>query len=37
MQVEHLDATGAGELHVALAPALIDGAWIRWAEGTPEA
>ena len=37
IEVEHLDPTGDGELHVALTAALIDGAWVRWAAGTPEA
>jgi murein DD-endopeptidase MepM/ murein hydrolase activator NlpD len=32
IQVDHLDLTGAGQLHVALTPALLDGAWIHWAD-----
>jgi hypothetical protein len=37
IQIEHLDPTGDGELHVAVAPELIDGAWIRWADVDLEA
>jgi murein DD-endopeptidase MepM/ murein hydrolase activator NlpD len=34
--VEHLDLTGKGQLHVALA-ALQGGAWVHWAEVLPDA
>ena len=37
IEVEHLDLTGQGLLHVAMTPVLFDGAWTRQAKADPEA
>lgn len=37
IEVEHVDRTGTGSLHVSWGPQLIDGAWVRWSKSKPEA
>ena len=37
IEIEHVDVTGKGSVHVAWTPLLLDGAWVRWAEAKPEA
>jgi murein DD-endopeptidase MepM/ murein hydrolase activator NlpD len=37
IEIDHLDPRGNGQLHVALAPELLDGAWVRWADVDLEA
>ncbi len=37
IEVEHLNRSGGGSLHVSWAPELLDGAWKRWSKSKPEA
>ena len=37
IEVEHVDRSGSGSLHVAWTAQLIDGAWVRWSKAKPEA
>jgi murein DD-endopeptidase MepM/ murein hydrolase activator NlpD len=37
IEVEHVDRSGSGSLHVTWTAQLIDGAWVRWSKAKPEA
>ncbi len=36
IEVEHVNRTGSGSLHVSWAPRLLDGAWTRWSKAMAE-